>query len=378
MKEYFWKFDCRHFDGYKPCKPYYIDRSICEDCHGHYDPINERILLIKLDALGDVLRTTPLASALSKKYLQSHLTWLTKEISFPLIQNNPDVDRILIYRSDIGNRLMLEKFDIIINLDKNHNVAALTSLLKADKKFGYGINEFGHLTPLNDGAKYHFDICLDDFGKGISNTKTYQQMIFDTAEIPYTGEDYVFRLRNKELEFAKKFSEKYLRKDFKTIGINPGSSPKYPHKIWTIDGYRTLIKRLKENFDVNIMLYGGQEEIETNKAIKSGLEDMIIDSGNNNSLLEFAALLNLSDIVLSGDTSAMHLAIALKKKVITFFGPTRANEIDLYGRGKKLIGKVECLGCYEEFPCIKDVANLPNCMQTITVDEVDQAIKELL
>ena len=377
MEKDYWKFDCRHFDGYRPCKPYYLDRSTCDNCKGHYNPIKERILLIKLDALGDVLRTTPLAHALKTKYPESQLTWLTKDISYPLLKNNSDIDRLLIYKLDISNRLMLESFDMIINLDKNHDTAAITSLLRANKKFGYGVNEFGHLYPINEGAKYHFDVCLDDFGKGIKNEKTYQQMIFDTAEIHYNGEEYVFNLGVEEREFANKFAEKNLKSYVKTIGINPGSSPKYPHKRWVIDGYKELIKKIKNEFDVNILLYGGREEVDVNKLIRSGLEDKIIDTGNNN-LLEFAALLNLSDIILTGDTSAMHLAIALKKEVIAFFGPTRSNEIDLYRRGKKLIGNVECLGCYEEFPCIKDQSGLPNCMQTIKVDEVYKSVVDLL
>jgi len=378
MGSYDWKFDCRHFDGYRPCKPYHLDRSTCDNCNDHYDPIKERILLIKLDALGDVLRTTPLAHALKVKYSESQLTWLTKDISYPLLKNNLDIDRLLIYKPDISDRLMLENFDMIINLDKNHDVAALTSLLKADKKFGYGINSYGHLYPMNRGAEYHFDICLDDFGKGIQNEKTAQELIFDTAEIPYNREEYVFNLGKEELEFANNFSNQHLKRGLKTIGINSGSSPRYPHKRWIVDGYKLLIKKLKEEMDVNILLYGGPEQAEINKSIKSSLEDKIIDTGTNNELLEFAALLNLSDIILTGDTSGMHLAIALKKKVIAFFGPTRAHEIDLYNRGKKLVGNVECLGCYEEFQCIKDAANLPNCMQTISVDEVYKAIKELL
>lgn len=334
--------------------------------------------MIKLDALGDVLRTTPLSYALKKKYPNSYLTWLTKDTSSPILKNNHYIDRILIYKPDINNQLTVEKFDILINLDKNIDIAALATLLNADKKLGFGLNGYGKIYPMNDGAKDHYNICLDNFGKGISNTKTHQEMAFETAEIPYNGEEYVFELGKEESEFANDFYKKHINNDLKIVGINPGASSRYPHKRWTTEGYRSLIERISNEMNVNLLLFGGLEEIETSKIIKSGLEDKLIDTGNNNSLLEFASLLNLCNIVVTGDTSAMHLAIALKKKVVALFGPTRPNEIDLYGRGQKISGKVECLGCYEVIPCIKDAASLPNCMQTISVDEVYNTIKSLL
>ena len=70
------KFDCLHFKGSIPCKPNKIDGSICSSC-SHYQKIEKRILLIKLGALGDVIRTTPLLEKLRFKYHNAHITWLT-------------------------------------------------------------------------------------------------------------------------------------------------------------------------------------------------------------------------------------------------------------------------------------------------------------
>jgi len=78
-----WKFDCRFFRGDKPCRY----KRICaesdkEECP-QYKPRGKKILIIKLAAIGDVLRTTPVLSALKKKYPQSHLTWLSEEKTSP-------------------------------------------------------------------------------------------------------------------------------------------------------------------------------------------------------------------------------------------------------------------------------------------------------
>lgn len=58
-------------------------------------------------------------------------------------------------------------------------------------------------------------------------------------------------------------------------------------------------------------------------------------------------LIHQCHLIVTGDTLALHLAIALKKLVVTFFGSTCHQEIDLYGRGQKLIADVHCVPCYK-------------------------------
>ena len=99
----------------------------------------------------------------------------------------------------------------------------------------------------------------------------------------------------------------------------------------------------------------------------------LIDTGCHNSLREFFSLLSLSDILISSDTLALHAALALKKKVVGLFGPTSASEIELYGRGEKVVAPVSCRCCY-----LPDCDVEPNCMESITPEMVFGAVKKLL
>ena len=83
--------------------------------------------------------------------------------------------------------------------------------------------------------------------------------------------------------------------------------------------------------------------------------------------------MNLSDLIVTGDTMALHAALALGKKVVGLFGPTSAAEIEMYGRGIKLTGTVDCLCCYQ-VSCARN----PACMDTISPEMVLRAIKKLL
>jgi len=60
------KIDCAYFKGDRPCKFYKEDGVKCDECN-HYKPIKNKILIIKLDAIGDVLRTTSILTPFKEK-----------------------------------------------------------------------------------------------------------------------------------------------------------------------------------------------------------------------------------------------------------------------------------------------------------------------
>ena len=77
--------------------------------------------------------------------------------------------------------------------------------------------------------------------------------------------------------------------------------------------------------------------MERNEKIKKLVKTEVIDAGCDNSLMEFASLVNLCNVIITSDSLALHIGIALKKKIVCFFYPTSASEIELYGRGEKII-----------------------------------------
>ncbi len=99
----------------------------------------------------------------------------------------------------------------------------------------------------------------------------------------------------------------------------------------------------------------------------------MIDTGCDNTLGQFAALVNLCDLVVTGDTTALHIAIGLRKNVVAIFGPTCAPEIELYGRGAKVRTPLSCAPCYRRSCEIS-----PSCMEAIPVDEVMEKIRPWL
>jgi heptosyltransferase-2 len=361
------KNNCRFFIGDKPCK----FKRTCENCP-YFKEFGVKILIIKCGAMGDVLRTTSLLTGLKRKYPNSHISWLVDPESKELLINNPYIDRIIIYDLEEIPRFLIEEYDVLICLDKELKSIVLATKINAKEKFGFGINQYGNLTIFNEASKYAFRLGIDDDLKFFKNRKTYQETIYEICEIEYENDDYIFILKEENKKKAKDFFTKNEIPPKKCIGLNTGAGTKFETKRWLKENFLSLIKLLGENLDVNIFLLGGEKEKEINNWIKENCNYNIYNTGTNNSLLEFAGYISLMDLVLSSDSLAMHLAIALKKKVIALFGPTCPQEIELYSRGIKLYAGVECSPCYKKF--CEDL----KCMKKISPEEVFNEIRKLL
>ncbi len=363
------KYNCRHFIGEKPCKA----KRVCEGCP-EYRPMGFKILVIKLGAMGDVLRTTTILGALKKKYVDSHITWLVDERSYELLEHNPDIDKVLLFDFQSALKLQAEPFDLLINLEKIDPAIALAELVSAREKLGFGMNPQGTLRPLNPESLYAVRLGIDNQLKFIENDKSYQQIIFETLKLPYQKDEYSLTLDPNEIPVAGRLlSDHEINGQKPVLGICPGAGHVFANKGWLIPSYIELINRLTANLNVQVLLLGGEREKELCQTIREGLQVSVPDVGVNHSLKQFMAIVNQCDILITGDTLPMHIAIALKKKLLAIFGPTCHQEIELYGRGEKVVTKKECAPCYKSTCEITD-----NCMESISVDEVYEKTKKLV
>jgi heptosyltransferase-2 len=364
------KTDCKHFPGNKPCSPSKTEGKKCDECN-YYEPVEFKILIIKLDATGDVLRTTSILPALKREYPKSHITWLTKKNAKELFNNNPFVDELIIFEeNDIVPRLLVEKFDILIHPDASVVSASLASIVYAEIKKGFLLDAKGKVIPVNDDAVEWLEMgAFDDMKK--KNQKTYQEIIHNIAGLKYQKDEIQLRLNQKEIDFKNDFFSKHNLIRFKyLVGLNTGAGTRWQYKQWRIEGYIELIEKLSKNKEFGILLYGGPDEVERNKILKNKFPHLI-DTGTNNSLRHFFSLLDLCDVLVTSDTMALHAATALKKKIVCLFGPTSNTEIEDYGRIEKVIPDLDCLVCYKP-KCDFEIT----CMGSITSDMVYEKVME--
>lgn len=369
-KKLFFHFDCRYFLGDRPCLYHKQFAKLCSNC-SYYEKIGRKVLLIKLGATGDVLRTTPIVKALKVEHKDMHINWLVSEESSDILLNNPFVDTAIVYTPEIVLFLLRQKFDLVINLDFVFTSCALASLIPAEEKMGFGLNEEGQIICFNPQAQYLYSMSmLDNIKK--ANTRSYQDIMYDIVGVRSRIHEMVLEFSADELALVKQFIQKNnLGSAAFIVGLHTGVGERWPAKQWTLDAFSDLISRLSEELKVAILLFGGERERERNKKLKDKFGGILIDTGSGNTLRQFAALLGICHLVVSCDTLAMHIAIALKKKTVVLFGPTSSAEIDLYGRGDKISSSMDCLCCYKTH-CKKS----PSCMEQIDADTVYAAVQK--
>ena len=356
------KFDCLHFRGSIPCKPNKTDGSICTNCQ-HYSPIQKRILIIKLGALGDVIRTTPLIEKLRLSHKNAHITWLTLS---PSILPKQGIDELLSLNEVSLFNLQHTAFDIVINLDKDKEACLLTSLVSAEEKYGFTWQD-GHIAACTPAAERKL---LTGYFDSLSkeNTKSYLEEIFEICHFKFNKEEYLIHLNDKMASFWK---EKFVKlSDGKIIiGINTGCGPRWNTRLWSDEKWIETARSLQEKGYFPVFLGG---ELEHAKNERLSIASNVYYPGHF-SLEEFIAITNCCDAIVTQVTMMMHIATALKKKMVlmnTIFNPF---EFELYGRGS-LVGPPSPCQCYFGNSCQFDAP----CMLSIESNVVVDAMEKIL
>jgi ADP-heptose:LPS heptosyltransferase len=354
--------DCKNFTGYRPCFPDKNCREKCQDPSPH----GTRILIINLEAMGNVLVATTLLKPLKRKYPTSTIVWITLQNAVRLLDYNPYIDSVFTWEAESWMRLQAMKFDLVINLDKSVHTGAFVSSLDAKMKLGYGTDGNGKIIPLNREAIYNYRLGLDDHLKFRINRKSSSQLLTEAAGLKYKRDDYVLNLSPEEQNFCHRYKKEMSISAPVVVGLNTGCSLLYPNKKMTVDQHLILINELSKRKEIRLMLLGGPEDTERNAEIKRQIGDKVISTPTNEGLRRGICYENLCDVVVSGDSFGMHVAIALKKYVIVWFGVSCPQEIDLFDRGVKFIPEeLNCSPCWK-----KECPYNLECIQMVDLDGI--------
>ncbi|HKP31379.1 MAG TPA: glycosyltransferase family 9 protein [Chitinophagaceae bacterium] len=250
-----------------------------------------KILIIKTGAAGDVVRTTALLNV-----LEGEIYW---EIS-------PEYDALLPGNIKIFNRRDAVEFDLVISLEETAKDAKLASSIATKKLIGI-YWENNRIQYTDDSAGW-FDMSLvSRLGKVAANElkkqnqHSFQHFLFKMLDRNFTAERYLLR-EVKEVKGGK---------GKKIIGIEKRSGSMWPNKAWS--GYDELAVRLRQ----------------------AGREVKFFEQREN--ILQYMEDVAGCSCVVSGDTLAMHLALAYEIPCVALFNCTSPDEIYEYGLLKKVI-----------------------------------------
>lgn len=348
--------DCRFYTGYKPCHKH----DGCPDCDV-YQPRGEQLLIIKLGAMGDVLRTKAILPALKAAHPCSWVVWLTAPGSEPLVRD-PLVDEVRVLDTAGILALRGRRFAKIFCLDKDAEAVRLAAELDAELRYGFAPTAYNTITVWNEGAMEALRLGLSDELKYHINRKTVPEIVADCCELPHAGDRYTLTLATEARQEADRVVANLgIPPGRRILGLNTGCGPVFATKGWHPDRMTELLQLAAAREDVAVLLLGGRREealhgeLMRRAGVLAGAR--VFDAGNHNSLPVFFALLERCDAVVTADTLALHAALALGRPVVALFGPTSPVEVELFGLGTKVVTPFACSPCYlkqcpMELPCM--------------------------
>lgn len=290
--------------------------------------------IAKIPSLGDVLRTTPILWALKEKYPDSRITWLVDRQAEPLLRGNDLIDRILVWDEFVPFQLMKEKFDVLINLEKIGGICALADTVDAWVKYGFRFDSVNGTYHAYERGLDFIDYIEKKNKQGRSGD-CWQKVLIQMMGSEWKGQEYI-------IGYKPKTAEKY------DVGLNYTVGSKWPHKAMPVEKWRELERELvKDGYKVSW---------------QQGVDD----------ICEYINWINSCRTIVSNDSLGLHIAFALKKKVIGLFGPTDPKEIYLYGDSKVVRSAQKCryMPCYK-ITCLSG----KKCMEKMNVKEIIRSIK---
>ena len=168
------------------------------------------------------------------------------------------------------------------------------------------------------------------------------------------------------------------------ISLIVGVGQKRGNRGWPLDAYKQLIHQVLDKSDAEVVLIGGPEEIETGQALAQAFEcnNRVRNACGKYPLLETAAILRDSTVIVGGDTGPLHLASCFDVPIIGLFGPTSVNRTGALGPEARRVHLTphENLSCW---PCELPTCPLPAeqnlaCMRETTPETVWTAVARFL
>lgn len=340
------------------------------------------ILIVKLSAIGDVIHTLPSLAALRRCFPQAHISWVVEEAASDLLADHPMIDRVLVSRRKRWVRDLREgrsrgsvireireflqtlrdrPYDLVIDFHGLLKSAVFVYLSRGKRRLGYDSLQEGSGLVLNDRipedmGKHAVDRYLDfprHLGCDTSNPEfpiALQEAHFARVEA---------RLVAIPVDTSKGF-----------VAVSPVAY--WETKLWDEVKFAAVCDRIVRELGLPVVFTGESSEGPIER-IRSLMRAPSASVAGQTSLRELAALYRRASVLLTTDSGPMHLAAAVGTPVVALFGPTSPKRTGPYGEGHSVIRRgMDCS------PCFRKTCDTRECMKTIGIDEVFEAVREKL
>ena len=337
------------------------------------DFIPKRILVVKLDHLGDVLLATPVFSNLRQTYPDAELHALTGAWSRVVLERHPDVNKVLEYNSPVFCRtgtptsltetlqlykqLCHEKYDLLVALRSDWRTVCFALLQVTPKRL-----DRAALQVANKLGSPQFT--------GTHET-TRNLDVLQKAGIPTPIQITTFSVEEEDEKWASDFLEGlHIDRERPLIAIHPGSP--VPIKRWKPERYAELADWLIARKRAEILFVGVKDEIPIITEIQGLMRAETNNIAGKTDITQLASILHTCNMFIGNDSGPMHLAAAVGTRTIGLYGPGDPTRFGPVGTMcQTILRKTDCPPCPETTCRFGD----DGCMSKIRVTDVIQTLE---
>ncbi len=342
----------------------------------------ERILIIKLSALGDIVQALPVLHVLKRQWKSCRVDWITGEVGAGLLRGHPLLNRVIVYpRKRLGEMaanplawpglagelrslsrdLRMGRYDAALDLQGLFKSGLITYLSGAREKVGFkGGREASSLFLNRKLPKYD-----PDRHAVLRYLKVPQYLGVDTGDISFP-----LSIKDSDLREAGGLLDQLGIEAGRFVLLIPGTV--WPSKHWSVEGFSRLSRLMSRQLGLTGLVVGSGADASLGTAIARDSCGSARDITGKTTLKLLAALSTMAAAAVTTDTGPMHLVAAAGLRVIALFGPTAPWRTGPFGKGHIILRKgLECS------PCFNRQCSTRECMVSISPEEVLTAVREI-
>jgi lipopolysaccharide heptosyltransferase I len=349
----------------------------------------DKILIIRLSAIGDVLRTLPAFHIIRKNFPEAYIAWVVEEASRDILEAHPGIDEVIIFpKKDLAAKIKSpktfpqgikqflmftqeikkKKFEVAIDFHGLFKSGIISFLSGAKDRVGFTKPFTKEMNFLFNNRRFSLD--SDKMNRIDRNITLTEKLGLNIKQGP--PDIYI---PDKDSEFIQKFlKQNRIEPERPLIAIHPGTSPSTPYKRWDAYRYAVVADKVIESSAAQIIFTWANEEIEMVKEIIGLMKYNAIVAPETENLCQLAEIFRCSDLYVGSDTGPMHLAAFVNTPVVAIFGPTDhvVNEPYRYTPHIVIRKEIKCA------PCRKKNCTDRDCMNGIKESDAIRAINIML
>ncbi|MDD5347754.1 MAG: glycosyltransferase family 9 protein [Candidatus Omnitrophica bacterium] len=320
-----------------------------------------KILFVTLTNIGDVILTLPVLDTLRVNFPEAEITVICGPRPVEIFENDSAVKRVIAYDKHAPLylkwrllRLMRqEKFDVVVDLRNSFFGWLVRARYKTSPLAGIP----ARVAHMRDRHLYKLKSLADILPRD-------RTQLMERSLEPYQADRLYIE------EFLAKAGVKHLDR---VVVVSAGARSII--KRWPKEKFAALIRQLTQEFAVKVILIGDRDDAAVNQDISRSVGLAVADLSAQTTLLQVAALLRRSALLITNDSANSHLASYLGVPVVTVFGPTDDVKYGPWSNQSRLVKSG--IGCR---PCRKAVCrfNTLACLQAVEVEDVVRASRDLL